>query len=270
MRPRLKILPVLGVGDLTLAHLRAATAFRKRTHAIVARLERTPASELTRAPLPEIVRSYLGRTAGAQPARKAVWLRQIGEMRTAPEARWRPFTAEQVISIHRPGFAWLARMQAMPRLSAHILDCYVDGEGLLEARLCGSLPLARASGPETSRGELMRYLAELIWAPYAMQHNPQLSWREIDAKTVEVLATSSGGPARVRFTFQDGDVACIDADDRARLVGRLVVPTKWRGCCSDYREMGGCRIPTQATVSWLLDNGSFEYWRGRVTAYRLR
>jgi len=113
VRPRLKILPVLGVGDLTLAHLRAATAFRKRTHAIVARLERTPASELTRAPLPEIVRSYLGRTAGAQPARKAVWLRQIGEMRTAPEARWRPFTAEQVISIHRPGFAWLARVPAM-------------------------------------------------------------------------------------------------------------------------------------------------------------
>jgi len=94
-----------------------------------------------------------------------VWLRQTGEMRSAPEARWRPFTAEQVISIHRPGFAWLARMQAMPLLSAHVLDCYVDGEGLLEARLCGSLRLAQAAGREVSRGELMRYLAELTWAP---------------------------------------------------------------------------------------------------------
>ena len=63
----------------------------------------------------------------------------------------------------------------MPLLSGQILDCYIDDEGLLEARLCGSLPLARAAGQEVSRGELMRYLAELIWAPHAMQHNPQLS-----------------------------------------------------------------------------------------------
>jgi len=63
-------------------------------------------------------------------------------------------------------------MQAMPLLSAHILDCYLDAEGLLEAGLCGSLPLARMAGPEVSKGELMRYLAELIWAPHAMQHDP--------------------------------------------------------------------------------------------------
>jgi hypothetical protein len=49
-----------------------------------------------------------------------------------------------------------------------------------------------------------------------------------------------------------------------------MVPTDWRGCCDDYRERGGCRIPTQARVSWLLDDGSFEYWRGKVTAYGMR
>lgn len=100
----------------------------------------------------------------------------------------------------------------MSRLSAHILDCYVDGEGLLEARLCGSLPLTRAAGPETSRGELMRYLAELIWAPHAMRHNPALSWREIDATAVEVSASSAGGPARVRLIFENGDIARIEAE----------------------------------------------------------
>ena len=85
---------------------------------------------------------------------------------------WRPFIAEQVISVHEPGFVWLARMQAAPLLYAHILDCYVGGEGLLEVRLFGSLRLARAAGPQASRGELMRYLAELAWAPHAMLHNP--------------------------------------------------------------------------------------------------
>jgi hypothetical protein len=48
----------------------------------------------------------------------------------------------------------------------------------------------------------MRYLAELTWAPHAMQHNPQLSWREIDTSTVEVSAASAGGPARVRLILE--------------------------------------------------------------------
>ena len=93
-----------------------------------------------------------------------------------------------MIGIYEPGFAWLARIQAAPLVSARVLDCYVDGEGLLEARLFGSLRLARATGAQATTGDLMRYLAELAWAPHAMLHNPQLSWREIDATTVEVSA----------------------------------------------------------------------------------
>jgi hypothetical protein len=158
------------------------------------------------------------------------------------------------VSIDR--FAWLARMQAMPLLSAHILDGYVDGEGLLEARFCGSLPLVRAAGQEISRGELMRYLAELIWAPHAMQRNPQLSWREIDASAVEVSAASPGGPARVglfrgwryRSHRSGRPPACGRTSHSADAVGRIL---------RDYREMEGFRIPTRAAVSWLLDGNPF-------------
>jgi hypothetical protein len=88
-------------------------------------------------------------------------------MRAAADSPWRPFTAGQVISIPRPAFAWVARMQSMQLLATHILDCYVDGKGRLEARLCGSLPLARMAGSEVCKGELMRYLAEFVWAPHA-------------------------------------------------------------------------------------------------------
>ena len=161
-------------------------------------------------------------------------------------------------------------MQAAPLALARVLDCYVDGKGLLEARLFGSLLLARAAGPEAAKGELMRYLAELAWAPHAMLHNPQLSWREVDATTVEVSAESQAGPARVRLIFENGDITRIEADDRPRMVGRCIVPTRWQGRCCDYREMDGCRIPTRAVVSWLLEGGPFEYWRGRITAFGIK
>src|ERR1700757_2861237 len=81
---------------------------------------------------------------------------------------------------------------------------------------------------------------------------------------------SQAGPARVRLIFENGDITRIEADDRSRVVGHRIVPTRWQGRCCDYREMDGYRIPTRAVVSWLLDEGPFEYWRGRVTAFRMK
>ncbi len=172
----ISLLPAFGAASLTLAHFVTAAAFRRKTREIFARLENMAAAEVQAAPVPAIIQSFASRAVGRNPVPRAVWLCQTGEMRAAADSPWRPFTAEQVISIPRPAFAWVARMQSVPLLATHILDCYVDGKGRLEARLCGSLPLARMAGPEVSKGELMRYLAELVWAPHAIRYNPHLSW----------------------------------------------------------------------------------------------
>lgn len=108
----------------------------------------------------------------------------------------------------------------------------------------------------------MRYLAELAWAPHAMLHNPQLSWREIDGTTVEVTAESPAGPARVRLIFENGDISCVEAD-RVRQDTAL-----FRRAGRDAAAITAS-IPTRAAVSWLLEDGPFEYWRGRVTAFRM-
>ena len=237
---------------------------------MITRLEHASVTEQSTSPVPAIIQSFARRAVCENPLPNTVWLSQRGEMRANLRAPWRRFTAEQVISIHEPGFAWLARMQVAPLASARILCCYVDGEGLLEARLFGSLPLARAAGAQATKGELMCCLAELACAPHAILHNPQLSCREIDATTVEVSAESQAGQARVRLIFENGDITRIEADERPRMVGRRIVPTPWQGPCCDYREMNGCRIPTRAVVSWLLEDGPFAYWRGRVTAFRMK
>ena len=239
----LQVLPLVGAGGLLLAHLLTEAAFRRRTDATFARLEHASVAELSTPSVPAIIRAFVRRATRETPVPNTVWLRQWGEMRASLRGSWQPFTAEQVIGIHQPGFAWLARMQVAPLASARILDCYVDGEGLLEARLCGSLPLARAAGPQADKGELMRYLAELAWAPHAMLHNPQLSWREIDATTVEVSAESQAGAARVRLIFENGDIARVEADDRPRMLGRRIIPTRWQGRCCDYREVNGLSYP---------------------------
>ena len=270
MRSALRVLPLLGAGSLLLTHLLTAAAFRRRTDAVIAHLEDASVAEMSPLPVPAIIHSFARRSVCENPVPNTLWLSQRGEMSANTGGHWRPLTAEQVISIHEPGFAWLAQMHGAPLSSARVLDCNVDGQGLLEARLFGSLRVAHAAGPQVGKGELMRYLAELAWAPHAMPYNAQLSWREIDATTVEVSAESPGGLARVRLIFENGDITYVEADDRPRAAGRHIVPTRWQGRCCDYREVNGCRIPTRAVASWLLEDAPFEYWRGRITAFRMR
>jgi hypothetical protein len=264
----MRFFALTGAGAL-LAQLLAAANFRRRTDALIARLERATPAESRRPPIPEIVQSFARRAAPDNLGPRTVRLRQSAEMRAQPGDPWRRLVAEQVIGVHEPGFVWLARVCMAPLLYAHVLDCYVGGEGFVEVRLFGSLRVARADGPQIAKGELMRYLAELAWAPLAVLHNPHLSWREIGAATVEVSAASADGPARVRLVFENGDIIRIEADDRPRAIRGQTVPTPWCGRFFDCREIGGWRIPTSAVVSWILEEGPFECWRGRVTEFRM-
>ena len=66
-------------------------------------------AELSTPPVPAIIQSFARHAIRETPVPNIVWLRQCGQLRANLRGSWQPFTAEQVISIHRPGFAWLAR-----------------------------------------------------------------------------------------------------------------------------------------------------------------
>ena len=66
-----------------------------------------------------------------------------------------------------------------------------------------------------------------------------------------------------------GGTAAFDAV-RAQWAQLVSDEARWRGRFSDYRDLGGCRIPTRAEVEWVLDTGPFTCWRGEVTAFEPR
>ena len=49
------------------------------------------------------------------------------------------------------------------------------------------------------------------------------------------------------------------------MVGKGTVETPFRGVFGEYHEFGPVRVPTTAEVSWLLPDGPFTYFSGRVT-----
>lgn len=86
-------------------------------------------------------------------------LTEKGEMRSAANARWIPFTAEETIETPRSGFVRDARFRAGKFVPMLVTDAYEQGHGRLIVKVAGALPVVNALGPELDRGELQRYLA---------------------------------------------------------------------------------------------------------------
>ena len=176
----------------------------------------------------------------------------------------RHFTATQHLAVDQVAFSWQARFPIVPLVALKVVDEYADGEGQLAVRLLGCT-LQRQQGPETSLGEALRYLAELPLVPQALAANDQLVWEELDDRRVSVATDVGSAPVAVELEFgPDGDIVCAGTAARPFRQGDVWVPTPWAGAYTDYRELGGMRLPTRAEVWWDLPDGRFVYWRGRI------
>jgi hypothetical protein len=216
--------------------------------------------------LPDLVRRQLERSVPAGQAPAQVRIAQTGDMWQKAGSRALRFTATQRFAVDRVAFSWRARFPIAGPIGIDVVDDFADGEGALRARVLG-IPVQRQSGQETVAGEVLRYLAELPWVPYAAAHNAELEWREIDRRTVEVATDLRGERLAVTVDFDDaGDVVHSSSQQRLLRVGKTWTATPWGGVFDTYATLGGLRVPTRAHAYWDLPEGRFVYWRGRVTS----
>lgn len=220
-------------------------------------------------PLPELVRAYAERALRTAPrAAEVIRLTQAGEMVLTPGGRPRAFTATEEFAVDRVAFGWRARFPMLGPISPRVVDSYDGTDGRLEVRLLG-LPLQRRRGPQLAQGEAYRYLAEIAWVPQAILANRQLTWHELDERTVEVATEVQGERISVRLTFNiTGEIAQTVAE-RPRLEADNAV-TRWIGEYAEYERLEGVLVPTRGEVRWELSDGPFTYWRGTVTSLEVR
>ena len=201
---------------------------------------------------------------------RSTWLRQEGEMRFALGRPWMPFKAEQWFCGEGIDFRWQAWIRMAPLIRARVLDSFEGGRGMLTAMVFGLLPVARSRGPATDRGEAMRGLAELPWRPSAFCETPQLKWAIMEPDKLRATFDDRSTQATVEFDVDgEGRVRCATAPSRPRIVGTSVVETAWSGAFNEYKMFDGVRVPTMAEVAWHPPEGSFTYWRARITDFRV-
>jgi hypothetical protein len=207
--------------------------------------------------------------AGGDVALSAVSLAQTGAMRATAGARFTRFTARETISLRRPEFEWRASTGPFRCITA--VDALKDCEGSLEIRAFGFLRLARMhGGPAAAKAEIMRYLAELAWAPDAILDNPALVWRVIDRTSLCVAARCGAAHGGIALKLDgDGRIAAVSAPDRPRQEGAGFKERPWRGRFFDYRRHRGRWLPFRGEVGWVVDGKPFVAWRGELTEWEL-
>lgn len=185
-------------------------------------------------------------------------------MRQSAAAHWQAFSATQTITVDRCGFDWRAR--SGPGGIISVQDSLVDGIGRLKVRALGIIPIAKVAPSDVlSRGELIRYLAEIAWVPDAILRNGELRWREEGSDRILVGAGSNATAAEVTLTLNaDGRIAEAVSPDRGALSYGVSVPTPWRGRFSDYRLHDGRWLPFAGEVAWGEGNAAWTYWQGRL------
>lgn len=263
---------ILGVLGLAAMQLLASRGFRARMLSFGAKLRAAPPVTDVSATLPPLVRDFALRS-GAEPGSglRTASFTQSGTFRMKRGGAMAPLSAWQVVSLGAPGFTWDGRIEGGTLRQVRVLDAFVDGAGMLEARLLGSLRLARSEGAEATLGEAYRYLAELPWVPDAILGNPSVLWRMVGPRRAEAAMETAAGRAVVAFDFDDaGDIVQMTAsgrpsqDEKGQFVNR-----DWRGRFSDYAQIGPRRVPGAGEVGYVHPDGYEMYFRARIADYRL-
>ena len=199
-----------------------------------------------------------------------VWLLQKGRIRPLGSKHWMAFKAEQSISTTECHFSWRAR--AGPFGCISVCDALSEAGPQLDVVALGFLPLVRAQRTVAlQRGELMRYLAELAWAPDAILGNPKLRWRVESSNRLAVCAGVGENACEVILGLDSqGRIASAYAPDRPRSAVPPCLPTPWSGRFSDYRCRDGRWIPTAGEVAWEIDGMQVVYWQGQVESWEAR
>ncbi len=211
--------------------------------------------------LPPVVQKWLERSnvVGKEMVNTA-YLRQKGEMKTAPEGKWIPFEAEQYNTINPPGFIWRTEMEAMAGVKMTGRDRYVDGRGQMLIKLLGWFPVADAGGPETDQGAMLRNLAEICWFPGAALSD-YIQWEQPDSLSAKATMTNGGITASGIFHFNpEGDMTGFEA---RRYYYRKTGATleDWAIVNTGFKEFNGVRIPYKSEVAWKLAEGDYTWLR---------
>ncbi len=204
--------------------------------------------------LPEPARRYLNHAiAPGTPLASAVRLRMHGEFR---KGNWAPFNAGQVI--RRDGeMLWQASMR-LGGLPVSGFDALQHGQGRMQWKLFGLIPLVLAEGPDVTRSAVGRVEGESVWLP-SLLCGEGVTWAAPDTDHVRVGLTMLGEPAELSLGIAgSGAVGSVRYRRWGNPEGGAFHYGDFGGWAEEERTFGGYTIPTRLRIGWHFGTERFE------------
>lgn len=240
--------------------------------------------------LPSCVNMFLGRAIRDGRTFKLFTLNHLGRMKLDVNGSWKEATATQYACPLEPAFVWSTTASLAPLVPIKGCDSFVEGEGHCAWHLWGAVPTATGSGREVDQSLLVRWLAEAVCFPQALQPSTFLRWEPVKGQNNEAVAVLTYGGLTVRATFLFDSFAravrVTTHDFLRRLPSGAFEQGEWTVSYSGHMLFGlspqgdvmqeelatyaGVFIPTNMEATWQLPDGSrWQYAQltvGRVVA----
>ena len=255
---------IFGLSAMLLARRR----FADRLNALDEKLAEVQTGCDARGDLPEGVSALANRLGSGRGNQAAyVDLRQAGTMWFKRGGAPIKFTARQRVGTSNSGFVWRAAIGPLGLMT--VVDSFVAGTGMLEARVFGLVRVAHQDGTiALNQGEALRYLAEIPWNPDIILFDRALEWSGLGPRSIKVATGIGESRAEITFGLDDaGFIGTVSAESRSFSADKRY---PWHGRFWDYQDRGGRRIPTHGEVAWVIDGADFIYWRGEIEDWLTR
>lgn len=211
--------------------------------------------------LPAAVRRYLAFTGAlGKPLVHNLHLEFAARMYSKPGARPLIAVSEQYNFFAEPTrlFFMKTRMFGLP---VAVLHAYQAATATMEVRLASLFRIVNLAGPQLAIAETVTVLNDMcVFAPASLIDS-RLSWREIDAQTVEVGFSNGPNHVSARLFFgAAGELVNFISDDRLAVQndGSLRL-APWSTPVGNYREIDGRRMPGVGETIWHYPEGDFTY-----------
>ena len=217
--------------------------------------------------LPQAIRRHLqAAIAPGTPLATSARLRMRGQLKLG---RWLPFRAEQVLAPHH-GFHWAARVAGV----IGGFDQYLDGQGELQWKLLGLVPVMQAQGPDVARSAVGRAAGEAMWIPTALLPRFGVGWAAADDRHVTATLCLDGVEVDLHYGLED------DGRIRSVVIDRWGDPDRtgswgwypFGGEVTGYRTFGGVTVPSAGRIGWFYGTDRWsqgEFFRFQLTALEL-
>ena len=216
---------------------------------------------------PEPVRRYFSTAiADGTPLVAGARLQMRGRIKLG---RWLPFRAQQLLAPHL-GSVWVARVGGVVTGSDHV----VDGQGAMQWRLLGVVPVLRAEGAGVSRSTAGRVAAESGWVPTALAARRPLAARTLGEDRIALDVDVGGETIAVEHVLgNDGRVVSSSVERWGDPEGT----GEWRFVpfgidATAWRTFDGVTIPSAGRAGWYHGTDRWEqgeFIRYEITQYTL-